>query len=81
MCQDFMSVEGWTRVQSSELQEKTKIYPQQESELTHMITFALSQFFKNKILKGQSNEINFLKYLNINQGIFVMCVSLKLPTN
>jgi hypothetical protein len=60
MFQDFMSVEGWPRVQSPELQEKTKIYPQQESELTHTITFALSQFFKKKILKGLS-KINFFK--------------------
>ncbi len=49
MFQDFMSVEGWPRVQSPELQEKTKIYTQQESELTLTI-------FQEQ-LKGQSNEI------------------------
>jgi hypothetical protein len=78
--QDIMFVAGWPRVQSPELQEKTKIYPQQESELTHVITFTLSQFFRNKILKEQSNEINFL-VCKFKPGYFYMCVSLKLLTS
>jgi hypothetical protein len=76
MFQDFMSVEGWPRVQSPELQEKTKIYPQQESELAHTITFALSQLFKNKIFKGQSNEINFFNVFKYKPGYFYMCAFL-----